>query len=365
MNRGIFRHLARCARPAWLVTALALLVLPSHAATRVWTGKGKTPKWSETANWKGRVPQSGDSLVFPAGTAKSTCTNDVDDLALVSITFSGSNYVVYGNPVFLRGDVHADQVSGQSIFHPNIRLSGAITSMCANAIASLSLAGDIELNGNVLTLAGKGTNELAGAVSGFNGLTKIGTGTLILTGSRRNTCINANFVEGTVFLRKTVPNGAVAGVLTVGRESEPANVNVIADSKVAQLNGGTIFISAGSRLALGNAREGAGDVTGAGRLELNGTAFSVIGHPAGYTHPGFVGEITGNGEVQKISLNEFALNGTNSFTGQITVVAGILALNGELLNAQVKVNQDGMFVGNGVTNMVNSKGIFSPLRRPQ
>ena len=362
MNTGIW-HLTRQARPFWLAIAFALLVLPSHAATCLWTGKGKTATWSEAANWKDGVPQSADSVIFPLGAGTLTCTNDLEDLWLRSMTFSGSNYVVYGNPVLLRGDFRADHVSGQNVFHPNIRLLGATTNTCVSATASLLLDGDIDLSGNVLTLAGNGTNELAGAVSGFNGLTKIGTGTLILSGSRKNTCVNNNFSEGTVLLRKSIRNGAVVGVLTVGKPSEPSNANVIVDSPVTQLNGGTISIYSGARLALGSAPESGGDVTGEGRLELNGTTFSVVGHPAGYDNPGFSGEITGKGDVQKVSWNEFTLNGTNTFMGLITVRAGFLLLNGELLNARVKLEPKTTLNGSGASNMVESNGIFSPRRR--
>jgi fibronectin-binding autotransporter adhesin len=363
MNKGNLRHLARRARPAWLATAFALLVLPSHAATHLWTGKGTTAKWSEAANWNGRVPELGDGLVFPAGSATLTCTNDLADLFLVSITFSGSNYVVYGDPLALRGDLRADHVSGRSVFHPNIRLSGATTSTCASATASLLLNGDIELSGNVLTLAGNGTNELAGAVTGFNGLTKIGTGTLVLSGPRRNTYINANFNEGTVLLRKTIANGAMAGGLTVGNASGPS-AYVVTDSRVAQLNNEPIIIHAGSRLVLRNGRESAFDVTGGGRLELDGAVLRVLGHyPPDPNNPGFLGDIAGSGEVQKVGVSELTLSGTNTFAGEIKVFGGSLVLNGQILNARVvKVSPNVIFVGNGVTNLTESNGTFSPRR---
>src|SRR5262245_12375680 len=70
-------------------------------ATRVWDGGSPLDSnWSTAANWVGDVaPVPGvDDLQFPATAARKTNTNDFAGAAFLGIAFTGSNYVLGGQP---------------------------------------------------------------------------------------------------------------------------------------------------------------------------------------------------------------------------------------------------------------------------
>jgi autotransporter-associated beta strand protein len=126
----------------------------------------------------------------------------------------------YGNDVVLLGDV------------------GLTTS----PIIGLQM-GNVNLNGNVLTINGGGT--INGAITGGGGLTKGGTGLLILTGATSNTfsgptIVNSGFLE----LNKTAGNLAIGGDLFVlGGTVRELNSEQIINTSNVTVNGGTLDFS--------------------------------------------------------------------------------------------------------------------------
>ena len=76
---------------------------PYVAATvRTWTGLGADANWTTALNWGGTAPVAGDDLVFPAGAARLSNTNNFGNgTAFNSITISGTGYTLAGNRVAL------------------------------------------------------------------------------------------------------------------------------------------------------------------------------------------------------------------------------------------------------------------------
>src|SRR5437762_2195246 len=71
-----------------------------HASTRTWSGAGPNNFWTNAANWGGTAPVAGDELVFPAGAARLSHSNNFPATTMFnSLTFSGSNYVIAGNAI--------------------------------------------------------------------------------------------------------------------------------------------------------------------------------------------------------------------------------------------------------------------------
>src|SRR5262249_49360527 len=75
-------------------------------ATFQWSGAGANSNWSTGANWVGGVAPSPtafadlDFPTLPAGRITST-NNDLLNASFRSITFSGPNYTLAGNPITL------------------------------------------------------------------------------------------------------------------------------------------------------------------------------------------------------------------------------------------------------------------------
>ena len=72
-------------------------------ATLVWDGSANAG-WDNPQNWNNSatntlIPQDGDDLVFPGGAQRLANSNNIDDLLLNSITFSGSGYSLTGTPL--------------------------------------------------------------------------------------------------------------------------------------------------------------------------------------------------------------------------------------------------------------------------
>ena len=63
---------------------------------RAWTGGGTTGNWSNTANWGGVAPSSGNPLIF-TGTTRQVNTNDLTGLNIPWLNFNNGGFSIYGN----------------------------------------------------------------------------------------------------------------------------------------------------------------------------------------------------------------------------------------------------------------------------
>ena len=89
--------------------------------TRTWTGAGTDNNWTTPANWGGTAPLPGDDLVFPAGAARLSNTNDFPAAtSFTSITISGTGYTLSGNSVAL-GATGIDGDRGRGDEHDQLR----------------------------------------------------------------------------------------------------------------------------------------------------------------------------------------------------------------------------------------------------
>jgi autotransporter-associated beta strand protein len=214
-------------------------------AVHTWTG-ASSALWSDAGNWTGGTPASGNqaALVFPAGAANLTNTNDLTGLSLSSVTFSGSGYDITGNGVQLQ--------SAASITTSNLTGSNEIDL----AFALLSTA---TLNSATAAT----TLTLGGALSGTADVTVSGNGAVVFSGSQANTYAgNTNVNSGILELNKS---GAVAvpGPLNlVGTTSTPALVQDLADAQLAA--SAAVSVGKHSTLDLNNHCESIGPVTLAG-----------------------------------------------------------------------------------------------------
>ena len=163
------------------------------------------------------------------------------------------------------------------------------------SLAAMSGSGAIQLGANTLT-TGSVSSTFAGRISGNGGLTKVGPGTLTLSGSntfKGDTLVNA----GTLVLDSTTALDPFAIVTTAAGATLQVNQNIRIG---AYENNGTLT--------------GSGTLASAFTLTNSGTLGVVIaddGGPSG---------------VLKRTVGTSVINAANTYTGQTRVQAGTLAL---------------------------------------
>ncbi len=225
-----------------------------------------------------------------------------------TITLSGSN--TYTGATAINSGVLKAGVAGVAGTNGALGLNSAVT-LANTAGASLNITGfntqigsltgggatggSITLGAATLTVGGDNTSQAAyaGIISGTGGaLTKIGTGTLILTGTN-------TYTGGT-----TISNG----LLSFANSALSSSGNITMNGGALQWNGSnTQDVSA--RLAMVNATNAIFDTNG--NSVTLGTNF---------------GSST-SGLLTKIGAGTLTLTGTNTFSGAVAVQNGMLSFN--------------------------------------
>ena len=204
-------------------------------------------------------------------------------------TYGGSTTVNAGTLAILGGAAIAD---GSAMV-----MSGGILSLIADeAVGSLAGTSNVALGANTLAVGGNNASTLySGVIGGTGGLTKQGTGTLILSGA--NTYTGATAVS--------------AGTLALGAAERIDNQSAVT------VAGGATFNLAGFGETVGSIG-GAGNVAlGAGTLTAGGDNTSSM----------FSGVMSGTGGLIKRGTGTLTLSGTNTYSGATMVKAGTLALS--------------------------------------
>ena len=167
---------------------LSLLLLPlsfppgAAAATRTWNGS-TSANWGDAANWTAAgAPANGDTLVFPAGAARPTNTNNLTSLVLAEVRFTGPSggYAIWGNALSVTNRIEATNSAGGNAIMNNITLATADLGINVATNATLTLHGDMSGSGGVTKL-GPGTLVYDPANwNSYSGTTRVQAGTLIL-----------------------------------------------------------------------------------------------------------------------------------------------------------------------------------------
>ena len=184
-----------------------------------------------------------------------------------------------------------------------------------------SQGGTVDTNGNNATLSG--------AISGPGSLSKIGLGTLTLSGQSTY----------------TGATGVNAGTLQAGA------VNTFSPFSA-------FTVVSGATLDLASFNQTIGSLAGTGGVTL-GSATLTTGNDN--TSTIFSGTISGAGGLTKIGSGTLLLTGANTYAGPTNINAGILDVNGSLTSS-VFVNAGGMLMGNGTVGGLNvsSGGTIAP-----
>ena len=156
--------------------------------------------------------------------------------------------------------------------------------------------GAVSMNASRVVTVSNSTLTIGGAISGSTfGLTKNGTGTMILTG--------ANTYNGTTTIN--------AGTLTASGGS-------------AIVDTGAVTIASGAAFSIG-ANETVGSIAGAGNIALGSYTLTSGGDNSSTT---LSGVISGTGNLIKSGTGNMTLTGTSTFNGSTTISGGSLVVNG-------------------------------------
>lgn len=299
-----------------LILALLLGAAAAQASTHTWTGGStKGSLWSDVANWVDGdgAPMAGETnldLVFPDGAMRLANQNDIGDLTIRKITFSGSGYTITSLSVSLSESVNvSDGVTGTNTFNGGIALTAATT----------------------LTVANGATLAQGGIISGSFGVTKAGAGTALYNAV--NTYTGATSVN--------------AGTLQIGVN------NAIASNSA-------VTVASGATLNLNGNNDTVASVAGAGSITLGGGTLTTGGSG---TSTSLSGVISGSGgSLSKAGSGTFTLSGDNTYTGATTINGGTLLVNGSQPSSNVTVNAGTILGGTGTVKeiSVSGSGTVSP-----
>ena len=336
-------------------------------ATHTWIGT-TDGTWSNPANWQeGVAPANGESgpIVLNFGTLSGGTNALIDDIAGLNVDqlgFTASGYSLTGGAV---GGIVLD-ITGATT--PAILDSVGGNSVLATNTFSISLAGAATVEVDA------GVDSIAAPISGGFGVTKAGSGTLVVSGANSftgPTTVNAGTVQlGAAGSGTSTPLGSAGAVVASGAALDlngfslsaalPLTINGTGiTSGGALLNSSTTAATYSGLLTLGAASSviangsitlsNAGTITGAGfGLTLGGTGTAS-------TLVSIVG--TGAGTVTKSGTGTWVVSGASTYTGATNITAGTLKLGttGSGANTPLGTNATGTTVSSGATLDLNGK----------
>lgn len=313
------------------------------------SGQGTVIKTgANTATFTGAI--SGTQLNVEQGTAVllGTINSNAHVAEQATLVFARPTATTYRGVLSGTGSVVKSDV-GTTIFSGNSSgFAGDTTVAGGTVLLTGSLGGDVLIeaagtlqvgdgikNGNLLADAVNngtlifnqvGDYDYTGALSGNGNLVKRGTGTLLLSGDYGYT--GSTVVEGGI-VRLTSQLDTDSDLVLNGGMFDLGG----RDQQVAGLNGtgGTLALGTGELVVMQN------------------------------ENTSFGGGITGTGNFTKGGTGSLNLTGTSSFTGQVDVNGGRLAVNGKMPGS-IAVNNGGTVGGTGTTGtlVVKSGGKLAP-----
>ena len=170
-------------------------------------------------------------------------------------------------------------------------------------------------SGATLTVSGNAYNGFMNSISGEGNLVKSGTGTMNLYGAQTytgTTTVSGGKLSSAV--------GIDSSAITVsGGTFETTAANVVGNTTAVTVNGGTYSVGGSDSIGAISGSGGAIDVT-SGTLTTSFNAATST----------YSGAVTGTGGLTKAGTGTLTLAGNNTKSGDNTVSAGTLVVNGQL-----------------------------------
>ncbi len=324
------------------VEVLEIRVTPSVST---WSGASTVDtNWSDANNWVGDVaPLAGDDLVFPAGAASLSSTNDFPaGTSFSSLTINSAGYTIGGLEITLTGAVDVSFAPAQGADSDEVDLPLDLNG---------SAAVNVDQSGVSLLLGG--------AISGIDGLDKTGAGLLDLLGA--NDYSGATVVDGGVLYVNTTQPLSPVTVNSGATLGGTGTVGAIT-SNSGEVSPGTStpsILTSSDALTMGTGSTFAVSLNG-----LNaGTDYSQLSVPGQVTLGGATLAATGTGGTIPVGNNQFTII-NNTGTGAISGTFAGLAEGAELTIADhtYQISYHGGPTQNNVvlTELVNTTTTVTP-----
>lgn len=201
------------------------------------------------------------------------------------------------------------------------------------SVASIAGAGAINLGSATLTTGtGGGSTTFSGVIEGTGGLTKVGVGTLTLSGQ--------NVYSGATTITEGTLQTGIANAISIG-------------SAVTVAAGATLDLTLGPD----SFNQSVASIAGDGTIQL-GAATLTTGRSGASTT--FSGSIQGTGGLTKVGAGTLTLAGSNTYSGTTAINGGRINLSGSLIGP-VSVDNGGTFsvVSGGGVNLGNNVTIVT------
>ena len=224
----------------------------------IWDGGGTTNNWTTQINWNyDTAPVKGIAIIF-TGVNRQTNVNNSSLTNVGLVTFANGGFNISGNQLILNAGIVS---TGDNTWAINSTLgySQSFTSLSG----TLTVSGNVNNNGKLLTVDGPGSHLISGAISGTGGLTKSGPGDLTLSSTNNtyqdDTTVNAGVLE----ITGGVKLGATTLIDVEGGQAVLKTTNVNNSSLNIETDLAGAFVIADGTHTIGT-------IEGSGTTEVNG-----------------------------------------------------------------------------------------------
>lgn len=406
-------------RPASIVFAAALvagLASFSHAATLTWDGGASTDQWGDANNWDPNGvpvggaggdtalidtpvtidlngPQSARLLTFGAANVNLINTG-AGGLTL------GANDITstpVGTGVLTRNSTSASTTISTSLTITDVGTSGGATLFAINGSGAFTVnaavdfstqgVGSGSLDTTLIYNINNATVEFNNVISGAKTYPRrlnmyTGNGGSVKFSAANTFAAPGGFYvnpsNGTFYLANNNALGASGNVLRLGQADSITNASATTTNVLITDTADAIANDIGARQhgiwVIGSDIHGTATFSGNIQVGANNNGDGVSNLPVRLTAVNadtttiFSGDIANSGAgdlrwspIEKIGLGKVILTGTNTYTGDTSVQAGTLQVDGAITASNVSVDNGATLQGVGnITNLVTVLGDLAP-----
>jgi fibronectin-binding autotransporter adhesin len=249
---------------------LGILLVATPALAQTWNGGGTDNNWTTADNWDGTAPVATDPLTFSGAIQQINVNDFTANTIFESITLSQGGFTLSGNAVQLSATTKVTNTGDNTI-----------------ALGLTPTSGAMRIDSE------SGTLTVSGNIGGTGGLTKVGTGTLFLTG-------NNAYDGGTTLNGGTLRLGS-ANALRTNNETALTFTSGTLDLNGFNATLNDFTLSSGSQILLGGGNLAMGLISGTRT---------------------FGGVISGSGNVTKQGTQLLILAAQQTYSGDTILVGG-------------------------------------------